>query len=106
MKRRSSFVLTLAASCCLLATSPLHAENRQTIRKTTPEYPVLALKMRVAGTVTVETVVDPDGSVVDAKAVNGHTMLKPAAMECVKKWRFEPSSTKTVEMVAVNFSLP
>jgi TonB family protein len=105
MKTRP-ILATLIASCCLLGATLLHAEGRQLKKKVAPEYPMLALKMRVQGQVTVRASIDPDGTVTDVEAVSGHELLRPAALACVKKWQYEPSSGKTVEMVGVSFTLP
>jgi TonB family protein len=71
-----------------------------------PGYPELALKMRVEGTVKLEADVNEDGKVVDVRAVSGHFLLRPAAIECLRKWQFEPASGKTTEAVEVIFKLP
>ena len=105
MKTRP-ILATLIAGCCLLGSTLLHAEGRQIKKKAIPEYPMLALKMHVQGQVTVQAVVDADGNVTDVKAVSGHALLRPAALECVKKWQYEPASGKTVEMIGVSFTLP
>jgi TonB family protein len=105
MKRRS-VLATLVATCFLVAATLIHAEGRQLKKKFAPEYPVLALKMHVQGQVVVQAVVDPDGNITDVKAVSGHELLRTAALECVKKWQYEPASGKSVEMVGVSFTLP
>jgi len=43
--------------------------------------------MRVEGTVKVEATINDEGAVEDAKAVSGHALLVPAAVEAVKKFR-------------------
>src|ERR1700692_2105858 len=53
-------------------------------------YPELAKKMNLAGTVKVEVVVSANGIVKDAKVVGGHAVRANAALDAVKKWRFEP----------------
>ena len=54
-----------------------------------PEYPELARKMNITGTVKVEVVVAPNGKVKEAKVVGGHPLLANAALEAVKKWHYE-----------------
>jgi len=48
--------------------------------------------MRLEGKVDVDAQVDEQGSVVKATALNGHVLLRAAAAEAVKKWRFKPAA--------------
>jgi len=96
----------LFAGFFLLATTSLYAESRKVVKKISPQYPVLAVKMRVEGTVKLEAEVDADGNVGEVKVVSGHALLKPAAVDCLKKWQYEPGSGKTVEVVSLEFKLP
>jgi periplasmic protein TonB len=75
-----------------------------------PEYPVLAREAHIWGTVVVDAVIDEHGNVVQARAVNGHPLLIPAALKAVLQWRYEPTLLNgapiSVEMeVTVHFSL-
>jgi TonB family protein len=51
--------------------------------------------MNITGTVKVEIVIAPNGSVKDAKVLGGHPLLSTAALDAVKKWRFEPAGMET-----------
>jgi TonB family protein len=90
----------------LLSTTLLYAEARRVVRKSVPEYPALALRMRVEGNVSLEAEVDAAGNVGEVKVLSGHPLLRPAAVQCLKKWKYEPASGKTVEPVVFNFKLP
>jgi len=68
-----------------------------------PVYPELARKMNITGTVKVEVVVAPNGSVKDAKVVGGHPVLAGAALEAVKKWKFEPAAVESTGIVDFKF---
>jgi protein TonB len=75
-----------------------------------PEYPVLAREAHIWGTVVVNAVIDEHGNVVQARAVNGHPLLIPAALKAVLQWKYEPTllngTPVAVEMeVTVHFSL-
>ena len=65
---------------------------RRTKSKVQPVYPDLARKMNLAGSVKVQVVVAPNGTVKEAKVMGGHPVLATAALEAVRKWRFEPAS--------------
>jgi len=76
---------------------------RRTKSRVQPVYPDLARKMNLTGTVKVEVVVAPNGSVKDAKVVGGHPVLANAALEAVKKWRFEPAAMESSGVVDFKF---
>jgi hypothetical protein len=65
-----------------------HFAKRNLLFKTVPQYPVEALKERVAGTVNVSILVDRDGRVVRACALNGPVLLRAAAESAALKWKF------------------
>jgi TonB family protein len=76
---------------------------RRAKSKVQPVYPELARKMNITGTVKVEVVVSPNGTVKEAKVVGGHPVLASAALEAVKKWRFEPAAMESTGIVDFKF---
>jgi protein TonB len=56
-----------------------------------PVYPDTAKRMRTAGIVTVEVILDETGKVVSANATSGPTMLRDAAVQAALKARFSPT---------------
>jgi len=90
---------------------PVHvaaqAQNDEIVRraknKVQPEYPALARRMNLSGTVKIEVVVAPNGSVKDARVVGGHPVLANAALDAAKKWRFEPTSTESTGIIDFKF---
>jgi TonB family protein len=76
---------------------------RRAKTKVQPVYPDLARKMNITGTVKVQVVVSPNGTVKDAKVVGGHPVLATAALEAVKKWRFEPAAVESTGVVDFKF---
>jgi TonB family protein len=76
---------------------------RRAKTKVQPMYPELARKMNITGTVKVEVTVSPNGSVKDAKIVGGHPVLASAALEAIKKWRFEPAAMESSGVVDFKF---
>jgi TonB family protein len=53
------------------------------------EYPDEAKDKRISGIVLIEFVVDQEGRVTSPRAISGHQILKPAAIEAAKRWEFE-----------------
>lgn len=56
-----------------------------------PVYPETAKRMRTAGLVTVDVVLDETGKVVSATATSGPPMLRDAAVQAALKARFSPT---------------
>jgi TonB family protein len=57
-----------------------------------PQFPSLASAARVTDTVKVSIVVGKDGTVTDASIISGHQLLRQAALDTVRKWRFLPET--------------
>lgn len=62
-----------------------------------PQYPPIAVLARLSGSVIVRVTVDEAGTVTRADATRGHPVLRRAATEAAKKWKFEiaPDSSRT-----------
>ena len=62
--------------------------------------------MKVEGTVKLEATIESDGSVSDVKVLSGHQLLTQAAVDTVKKWKYESADAKSTQSVNVEFNLP
>jgi protein TonB len=79
-------------------------------KRVNPVYPRQARNMRMTGTVTVEILVDKDGKVTEVGDTQGPTLLKRAAADAVRKWRFRPferdgEPVEAKGFVSFNFNL-
>lgn len=95
----------LVAALMLCAAVPSLAAPRAVEKRVPPEYPVLAIKMRISGVVTVTATVAADGRVTAAKAEHGNSLLAPAAVAAVRKWKFAPAADASTEIVNVMFEM-
>jgi TonB family protein len=68
-----------------------------------PDYPQIAHRMKLTGTVQLQAVVRADGTVKDVKVIGGHPLLADALTQAVRKWKYEPASKESVELVKFNF---
>ncbi len=64
----------------------------EVVRRVPPVYPPLAAKSNIEGSVVVSAKIAKDGSVTDVKASSGHPMLRAAAVEAVKQWKYKPAT--------------
>src|SRR5580698_1853119 len=76
---------------------------RKIVSQTTPEYPELAKKMQIRGTVRVEAVVTPNGKVKLTQDVGGSPVLAKAAVDAVGKWKWAPAAQETKALIELNF---
>ena len=85
------------------------SEPRKT-RNVAPQYPEMAKRARVQGTVILEATISPQGRVTDVKVLRGIPMLDEAAMGAVRQWTYTPtllngSPVPVIMSVTVNFKL-
>ena len=78
--------------------------KRKVKTKSLPEYPQLAKQLNVAGKVKIEATISPDGRVTNTKVIGGSPLLVGAATEALKKWRYEPATKESTEVVEFDFS--
>ena len=78
--------------------------KRKVKTKVMPDYPPLARQMKVTGKVKIETTIAADGHVSTTKVVGGSPLLVSAAIDAVKKWRFEPAGKESVETIEFEFT--
>ncbi len=74
-----------------------------------PVYPAVARSARVAGVVTIEATIGPDGKVADAKIVRSIPLLDQAALDAVRQWEYTPTLLNGVPVpvlvtVTINFT--
>lgn len=98
-------VVVLAAMVVLQPVQAAAQEDGRRVKsKVLPTYPELARKLNVGGAVKMQVVISPGGMVKSAKPIGGHPLLIDAAMNAIKKWRYEPAPQETTTVVVFNFS--
>lgn len=75
-----------------------------------PNYPRLAKLAHIQGPVVLQVFISKDGTVDHVNAVKGHRLLRGAAKDAVKRWKYRPylANGRPVEVatiVTVDFSL-
>jgi TonB family protein len=84
--------------------------NNDAIKRVEPTYPPLARAAAVSGSVVVELTVGEDGTVIGAKALSGHPLLKDSAVAAAKGWKFKPTTlsgkpVKVIGTITFNYNL-
>jgi periplasmic protein TonB len=75
-----------------------------------PVYPALARAAQIEGTVILEAVIGPDGTVRDVRVLRSVPLLDDAAVDAVRQWLFSPTrlngeTVAVVMTVTVTFRL-
>ena len=75
-----------------------------------PSYPPIARSQSTQGVVVINAEVNEQGRVIDMKFISGPALLRSAAMDAVRNWRYEPARLdgqpiSTRVQVSVKFSL-
>jgi protein TonB len=80
------------------------------IQKNPPVYPSIARTARVTGTVVIQATISKNGTIGNLSVVNGPQMLRQAALDAVKTWRYRPylldgEPVEADTTVSVNFTM-
>lgn len=87
-----------------------NVQEARVISHIPPTYPPLARQARVTGTVRVKATIGKDGKVKTVLAVSGPPLLRRAAEQAVRQWKYQPSMlngepTETTAQVDIVFTL-
>lgn len=95
--------ITLLGFMLLVTGTALLGEDRPAPKKGSPLYPELAKRMRISGAVKMTVDVDPEGKVKDVIVVQGHALLKDAAVNAARQWIVVNAPSKATELIEVDF---
>ena len=84
------------------ATAPAQTERKITYREE-PDYPEIARKMNLHGTVKLRIWINPDGPVRRLEYVGGHPLLAESALKTVKGWHYEPATKESNTVIGLKF---
>jgi TonB family protein len=94
---------TIVFSPSLASAQEQGSAKRKIVSQVVPTYPELASKMRITGTVKVEALVATNGKVKATQVVGGSPVLVKAAVEAIEKWKWDPATQETKELIELNF---
>lgn len=98
--------LTILAGAAVLHPSYAFAQeelSRKVKLRVAPTYPDLARRMNITGVVKVAVVVSPNGTLKSTKIVGGHPVLAAAALDALRKWKFETAPEDSAGLVEFKF---
>jgi TonB family protein len=62
------------------------------IARVNPFYPPMAVSNHIEGDVEIEAMIDQSGKVTSTKVISGPTLLRGAAMNAVRQWKYSPAT--------------
>ncbi len=66
-------------------------QESKLIRRVVPDYPPLAIRAHVEGTVLLDVDIDEEGNVTNVRVLQGNPLLVPEAVRAVKQWKYSPT---------------
>jgi len=105
-----SFAILPLALCLTAAFVPsslaqkAEKPERKIIVSVKPVYPDLLRRAQVGGLVRLKATVLPNGTVSDIEIVGGNPILAERAVDAVKKWKYAPGPSQTIEDVSLSFT--
>lgn len=97
-----------AQTAVLAAEVPKKAVPAHLIHSVPAQYPPMARQLHVEGEVLLNVNVDSIGTVSNITVVSGPPLLRAAATDCVKRWKYQPAmlgdkSVASTEVVKLDF---
>jgi len=77
--------------------------SRKVLSRMAPQYPDLARRMLISGTVKIEATVSPNGRVKSTKVIGGSPVLMKAALDALQSWKWESTPSESKELVELTF---
>jgi len=96
------FATFVVAASLLL--NPAFAEDARKVKTSfPPEFPDIARQNNIQGTARLEVLVAPDGTIKNIKVLGGNAVPVKAAIEAVKKWKYEPAAGESTVILKFDF---
>ena len=102
-------ILPLALCLAAAVVPSSQAQNaekstRKVVFSTKPNYPDILRHAQVGGLVRVRATVLPNGTVSNIEVLGGNPILAENTVAAVKKWKYAPAPTQTIEEVSISFT--
>jgi|HubBroStandDraft_4_1064222.scaffolds.fasta_scaffold165761_2 TonB family protein len=101
----------LALAFCSTVVSPLlslaqkaEKSSRKILVSSRPEYPEVLRRAQVGGVCRLKATVLPNGTVGNVEILGGNPILAESGVAAVKKWKYAPGPSETVEDVTLTFN--
>jgi TonB family protein len=93
----------LAASNVQTAHAQTENPDRKIVYRVEPDYPPDLKRAGIGGYVRLEATITSSGAVEDTNVTGGNPILAEAAVRAIKKWKYEPTSSRTKAKLIFHF---
>ena len=100
---RFGFIFRITLGALLWLTPALAEDARKVKTGAQPEYPEIAKRNNIQGTARLQILIAPDGTVKDIKVLGGNAILVEAAIQAVKKWKYQPAAGESIVILKFDF---
>lgn len=88
----------------LVVGSVLAADHQRAIvHREDPQYPEIAKKMNLHGTVKLKIWITAEGTIRKLEYIGGHPLLAESALRAVKSWTYTPAAQQSEMTVEIKF---
>ena len=112
MNSRIAFAFILASILIITSGSAAGQDSsqpsevsRKVLTRVPPQYPAIARKMNIKGTVKMLVWVAPNGSPKSIEVKGGNPVLAQSAEKALREWKWEPAAHATSEVIDLRFDL-
>jgi len=96
-------IIAFGTICASAQSKP--ADEPEVVAAVAPFFPAVAAAAKASGDVIVDVTIDSRGTVSDARAAAGHTLLKKICEVTAKRWKFIPAKgEETKRTASLSFS--
>jgi TonB family protein len=78
--------------------------SRKITNKVVPLYPPLARSMNLSGTVKLEALVLPNGTIKSVQVKGGNPLLVQSVQSAIQKWKWEKAERESTELIEFKFT--
>ena len=102
-EKKQGVVVTMVGSADPPPRNPITGGviNGKAVRLVTPAYPAIARSAHASGQVSVQVVIDLEGNVAAAQVVDGHPLLRAAAIKAARESKFTPTKLEGKPVMVV-----
>ena len=93
----------LICTAVLIGSASATDQARTVISREEPEFPTIAAKMNLHGTVKLKIWISPDGAVRRLEYIGGHPLLAESALKAVKIWKYQAAAQESTTIVELRF---
>jgi TonB family protein len=78
-------------------------QERPIVHRSEPEYPAIAARLNLHGTVKLKIWINAQGTVRRLEYIGGHPVLAESALQAVKLWKYQVAARESTTVVELKF---